>query len=148
MDTCGLPFSLRTKGRMDDSRCKGMNPKQVMDKTKRSINKSISQQPNQSINQPINQPTNQAIKQAMNQSSNQLMSKQTTSIQFVQFSSVQDCVYKLGMAHMCSTPSLRSFPNIAFETVPMLVSLTMALSRPLKDAFPRSAPVSSRRLMV
>ena len=28
--------------------------------------------------------------------------------------------------------SLRSFPNVAFETVPMLVWLTMALSRPLK----------------
>ena len=46
----------------------------------------------------------------------------------VQFSSRQ---------HVCarksphSTPSLRSFPNAAFETVPMFVFLTMALSRPV-----------------
>ena len=41
------------------------------------------------------------------------------SIQFslVQFNSVQDGIYVLGKAHiMCSTPSLRSFPNVAFET--------------------------------
>ena len=34
---------------------------------------------------------------------------------------------------MRSTPSLRSFPNVAFETVPMFVWLTMALSRPFKE---------------
>ena len=42
-------------------------------------------------------------------------------IYIVQFSSVQDCIYALGKAHMRSTPSLRSFPNVAFETVPMFV---------------------------
>ena len=36
----------------------------------------------------------------------------------VQFSSVQD---ELGKAHMRSVPSLGSFPNAAFETVPVLV---------------------------
>ena len=30
-------------------------------------------------------------------------------------------------------PSLRSFPNVAFEMVPMFVWLTMALSRPFKE---------------
>ena len=48
-------------------------------------------------------------------------------------SSVQDGIYALGKAHMRSTPSLRSFPNVAFETVPMFVRLTMALSRPFKE---------------
>ena len=33
---------------------------------------------------------------------------------------------------MRSTPSRRSFPNVAFETVPMFVWLTMALSRPVR----------------
>ena len=37
------------------------------------------------------------------------------------FSSVQDGIYALGKAHMRSTPSLRSSPNVAFETVPMFV---------------------------
>ena len=36
-------------------------------------------------------------------------------------------------AHMRSTPSLKEFPNVAFQTVPMLVWLTMALSRPFKE---------------
>ena len=31
-----------------------------------------------------------------------------------QFSSVQDIIYALGKAHMRATPSLRSFPNVAF----------------------------------
>ena len=39
----------------------------------------------------------------------------------VQFSSVQDGIYALGKAHMRSTPSLSSFPKVAFETVPMFV---------------------------
>ena len=38
----------------------------------------------------------------------------------VQFSSVQDGIYGLGKAHMRSTPSLRRFPNVAFETVPIV----------------------------
>ena len=48
----------------------------------------------------------------------------------VQFNSIQDGVYALWKAHMRSTPSLRSVPSVAFETVPMLVCLTMARSRP------------------
>ena len=39
----------------------------------------------------------------------------------VQFSSVQDGFYAIGKAHMRSTPSLGSFPDVALETVPMLV---------------------------
>ena len=46
----------------------------------------------------------------------------------VQFSSVQDGIYVLGKKHMHSSLSLRSFPNIAFETVPAFIWLTMALS--------------------
>ena len=38
----------------------------------------------------------------------------------LQFSSDQDGIYVLGKAHVRSTPSLRSFANVAFETVPML----------------------------
>ena len=56
----------------------------------------------------------------------------------VQFSSVRFKVviagsYALGKAHMRSTPSLRSVPKVALETVPKLFWLTMALSRPLKE---------------
>ena len=52
---------------------------------------------------------------------------------------------------MRSAPPLRIFPNIAFQTVPMFVWLTMALSRPFKEdrlALPLSAPLSSRLSMV
>ena len=42
-------------------------------------------------------------------------------ISSVQLSSVQGGIYKLGKAHMRSTPSHRSFPNVALKTVPMLV---------------------------
>ena len=31
---------------------------------------------------------------------------------------VQDCICSLGKAHMRSIPSLRSFLNVVFETVP------------------------------
>ena len=44
-------------------------------------------------------------------------------------------------------PSLRSFPNVAFETVPMFIWLMMTLSRPFKEdrlALPLSMPLSSR----
>ena len=51
----------------------------------------------------------------------------------VNFSSVQNGIYALGKAHMHSIPSLRSFPNVAFETVPMFFGLTMVLSRPFKE---------------
>ena len=62
----------------------------------------------------------------------------------VQFSSVQDGIYALRKAHMRPpTPSLRSFPSVALETVPMSVWLTMALSHPLKKDL--STPLSSPR---
>ena len=51
----------------------------------------------------------------------------------VQFSSVKDGIYALVEAHMRCTWSLRGFPNVAFEMVPMFVSMTMALSRPFKN---------------
>ena len=38
-----------------------------------------------------------------------------------EFSSVQGGIYALGKAHKRSTPSFTSFPNAAFETVPMFV---------------------------
>ena len=41
--------------------------------------------------------------------------------EFMEFSSVQDDIYVFGKADMRSTPSLRSFFNVAFETVPMFV---------------------------
>ena len=44
-----------------------------------------------------------------------------TDVPAYQFSSVQDGVYALGKAHMRSTPSLGSFPNVALETVSVLV---------------------------
>ena len=53
--------------------------------------------------------------------------------------------------YMRSIPSLRSFPNVAFEIVSMLVWMTMSISRPLKGdrwALPLSTPLSSRRSMV
>ena len=55
----------------------------------------------------------------------------------VQFKVVS--IYALGKAYMRSTPSLRSFPNVALETVPMLVWLTMwpflVLSRKITERF-------------
>ena len=67
------------------------------------------------------------------------------------FSSVQDGVYVLGKAYMRSTPFLRNVHIVAFETVPTLVWLTMALSPPFKDdrlALPLSTPLFSGWLMV
>ena len=51
----------------------------------------------------------------------------------MQFSSVQDGINALGKAHMHSTPSLKRFPNAAFQTVPVFVRLTMALSSPFRE---------------
>ena len=48
-------------------------------------------------------------------------SESNTAVGCSWFSSVQYGVYALGKAHMLSIPSLRSFPNVAFETVPMFV---------------------------
>ena len=39
----------------------------------------------------------------------------------VHFSSALDGIYALGKAHMRSTPSRRSVPKVAFETVPVFV---------------------------
>ena len=67
------------------------------------------------------------------------------------FYSVQDGIYALEKVHMRSTPTLRSIPNVAFETVPMFAWLTTALSRPFKEdclALPLSTPLSSKRSMV
>ena len=81
----------------------------------------------------------------------QYVQEQNVSGEKVQFSSVQDGMYALRKTHKRSTPSLRHFLNVAFETVLMFVCLTMALSRPFKEdrlALPLSAPLSSRRSMV
>ena len=39
----------------------------------------------------------------------------------VHFKTILDGVYALGKVHMRSTPPLGSFPNVAFETVPVFV---------------------------
>ena len=56
--------------------------------------------------------------------------KPESNLCYKQFSSVQGGIYALEKAHIHSTPSLRSFPSVTFETVPMFIWLTMALSRP------------------
>ena len=38
----------------------------------------------------------------------------------VEFSSAENAIYARGKAHMRTTPSLRSFANFAFKTVPTL----------------------------
>ena len=55
--------------------------------------------------------------------------------------SVRDGIYALGKAHMRSTPSLRSFPNVAFETVPMFVCFSN--DGPLSSFEGRSSSASS-----
>ena len=49
-----------------------------------------------------------------------------------ELSSFQDGIYALGKAHMRSTKFLRSFPNDAFETVPIFAWLKMAFTCPFK----------------
>ena len=51
----------------------------------------------------------------------------------LQFTSVQDGIYTHRKAHTHSTPTLRSFPNVVFEMVPMFLWLTMALSHPFRE---------------
>ena len=51
---------------------------------------------------------------------------------FVQFSSVLDDVYALGKAHMPSTTFLRTFPKVAFETVPR-VNAGLVVDGPLSS---------------
>ena len=41
--------------------------------------------------------------------------------------SVQEGIYALRKAHMRSTPSLGSFPNVAFETVPETVPVKLII---------------------
>ena len=80
------------------------------------------------------------------QSAGSLPAIQTDSL--VQFKMVSMCSEK---AHMRSTPSLRGFPNVAFETLPTFVWLTMALARPFKEdcpALPLSTHHSTRRSVV
>ena len=57
----------------------------------------------------------------------QYLTQRVGSLGIHQFSSVQDGIYAFGKVHMRCTPSLRGFPNVAFETVPMFAWLTMAL---------------------
>ena len=69
------------------------------------------------------------------------------------FSSVQNGIHALGNAHtiMRPTPSLRGSPKVAFETIPVFVSLTMVVSHPFKEdclALPLSTPLSSRQSVV
>lgn len=49
------------------------------------------------------------------------------------FRSVQDDTCVLGEAQKCPTPSLRSFPNISFESVLMFVGLVIVLSCPFRE---------------
>ena len=70
----------------------------------------------------------------------------TTPNTLLQFSSVLDGISVLGKARIDSTPSLKSFPDIAFEIMPMFIWLMMALSRPFEEnclALPLSTPLSS-----
>ena len=57
------------------------------------------------------------------------VSQWQSSVQF----SLKDRIYALGKAYMRSTPSLRSSPGVADETVPVLFWLTMVFSRPVKE---------------
>ena len=61
---------------------------------------------------------------------------------YTKFSSVQDGICD----HIHFTESLWSFPDVVFETGPMFVQLTMAVSCPFEEAtkcFPVSTPLSS-----
>ena len=58
----------------------------------------------------------------------------------VQHSSVQDGICVFRKAHMRSTPSLRSFPNVAFEMVP---SAHLTDDDPLSSFHRRSSRASS-----
>ena len=62
----------------------------------------------------------------------------------VYYSSVQDGTYALRKAHACSNPSLRSFLNIPFKTVPIFVWLRMDLLHTFKEdccALPLFTPI-------
>ena len=66
-------------------------------------------------------PGGQMRSQALAKEFSTLASSEVFRFSSVQFSSVQDGIYELGKAHMRSAPSLRSFPSVAREPVPMLV---------------------------
>ena len=60
-----------------------------------------------------------------------------------QFRSVPNGASALGKAHMRSIPTLRSFPNLVFDSIVRLIA--MAPSRPFKEdcrAFSLSIPLS------
>ena len=65
-------------------------------------------------------------------------------------SSVQDGIYTLAKAHMHSTPPLRSFPNIAFKTVPMSDWQwpTLILFKEDRLVLPLSMALSSKQSMM
>ena len=50
-----------------------------------------------------------------------------------EFRSVQDGIYALKKKTICTPPHLSVPPNVAFETVPMSVWLTMVLPRPFRE---------------
>ena len=58
---------------------------------------------------------------SVTESADHVKSVQSQSQKAQQFSSVQDGVYARGKDLMRSTPFLRNFPYIAFETVPAFV---------------------------
>ena len=65
-------------------------------------------------------------------------------------STAQGGIFALGKVRIRSSWALRGFPNVAFETVPMLICITMALSRPSKEdrrALPLSTLLSSHTIM-
>ena len=68
----------------------------------------------------------------------------------IQFRSVQDGIYALGKAYVRSAPSLRSFPNVAFETGFQCSSdrrwPPLVLSRKIvqRFLFPRLSPPGDR----
>ena len=67
------------------------------------------------------------------------------------FRLAEDGIYALGKPHMRSIPSLRFFFPVSFETVPMFVWPTMALSRRFKEfcrALSLSTLLYSRRSIV
>ena len=53
--------------------------------------------------------------------------RKTTDRGLMSSSSVQNGIYALGKVHMCSTAFLRGFPNVACDTVPEFVWMTVAI---------------------
>ena len=62
-----------------------------------------------------------------------------SSVQFISVQFKMTYVYELGKSHMCSTPFLRRFTSVAFETVPVFVCVCLIDDgpfRPLKEYLP------------